>query len=235
MPGASSADFSERWTQRVIALWQTKLWLSVVISVGFWVPYLVLSRHAWLPVHSLPLTWIDRWAGFQPQPWAWVYESNFLVTGIVPWLITRRDVLRRYVLGFGLMAVVCFAIFLLFPVASPRPTGLDNSAFMLLFARVDGPLNAFPSLHAGSLVYSLALARRMFRGRLHPAVVVGGLLWGSLILFATLATKQHYAVDLLAGALIGCLADRVAWRHSSSEDSAEARIRRNVGTTSQVG
>ena len=183
MPGASSADFSERWARRVSALWQTKLWLSVMISVGFWVPYLVLSRHAWLPVHSLPLTWIDRWAGFQPQPWAWVYESNFLITGIVPWLITRRDVLRRYVLGFGLMAVVCFAIFLLFPVASPRPTGLDNSSFMLLFARVDGPLNAFPSLHAGSLVYSLALARRMFRGRLHPAVVVGGLLWGSLILF----------------------------------------------------
>ena len=235
MPDASSAETRSGCWWRIGTLWQTKLWLTLAGSIVFWTIYLFLSRHALLPIHTLPLTPLDRWAGFQPQPWAWVYESNFLITGIIPWLITTRETLRRYVIGLALLAGVNFAIFVLFPVAAPRPPELETSSFLLLFARIDGPLNAFPSLHAGTLIYTLALGWRLFGARLNPIIIGAMLVWAGLILFATLATKQHYAVDLLAGGALGWCADRFAWRHAPVEETASASKRRNMGATSQAG
>ena len=290
MPGASSDKLAVAW-RRVRTLWRTKTFLTAIISVLFWGPYLFLSRHAFFPVHELPLTWLDRWAGFQPSPWVWIYESVFLLTGTVPWLINTREGLRRYAAGFGGLAGICFLIFTLFPVAAPRPENLEANQLLIFITSLDGPLNAFPSLHAGCLVYTLALLRRMFGGsnlhsevpmvahasrvrdwasrpilraptnfiflkifvrrrfwrdaknrtrdacapqghhpvaistselRLNPLAVAALLVWAGLILFATLATKQHYAVDLLAGGLIGWFADWLAWRKSDAEKIASA-------------
>jgi membrane-associated phospholipid phosphatase len=235
MPGALSVEFRLHAWRRFTAFWQLKLWLTAVLNVLFWGFYLFLSRHAVLPVHTLPMTWLDRWAGFQPRPWAWVYESNFLLVGVVPWLIDSREELRRYVGGFALLSAVCFVVFALFPVASPRSANLGASPFLIFITRVDGPLNAFPSLHAGSLIYALAWARRMFGARLNPWVTALLLVWAALILFATLATKQHYALDLLAGGLIGWAAAWVAWRSPISGDMASIKTRRKSGVASQAG
>jgi membrane-associated phospholipid phosphatase len=208
MPGALSVEFPLHSWRRLTTLWREKLRLTAVLNVLFWGFYLFLSRHALLPVHTLPMTWLDRWAGFQPHLWAWVYESNFLLGGVFPWLIVSREELRRYAAGFALLSVVCFVVFALFPVASPRPANLEASPFLIFITRVDGPLNAFPSLHAGFVIYSLAWARRLSGRRLNLWVASLLLAWAALILFATLATKQHYALDLLAGGLIGWAA---AW------------------------
>lgn len=181
------------------------------------------------------MTILDRWAGFQPHPWAWVYESNFLLVGVVPWLIDSQRELRRYAAGFALLSVVCFVVFVLFPVASPRPENLEASPFLIFITRVDGPLNAFPSLHAGSLIYTLVWARRLCGGRLNLWVAVLLPAWAGLILFATLATKQHYAIDLLAGGLIGWAADWFAWRSPISGAMASMKTRRKSGVASHAG
>src|SRR5262245_30668558 len=147
--------------RRLTALWREKLLLTGAFNILFWTGYLLLSRHAFLPVRVLPMTWLDNWAGFRGHLWSVIYESNFLI-GLVPWFIVSREVLRRYVIGFALLSAVSFVIFVLFPVASPRPANLnDGGMFLIFITRVDGPLNAFPSLHAGTLVYTLALGRRM--------------------------------------------------------------------------
>jgi membrane-associated phospholipid phosphatase len=234
MPGESSAEFDTGWRKRILTIWRLKLGMTIVAGVLFWSLYLFLSRHAFFPIHTLPVTQLDALAGFQPQPWALVYESNFLLVGIIPWLITSRDSLRRYVAGFALLSGACFLIFALFPVASPRPANLDANPFLIFITRVDGPLNAFPSLHAGTLVYALALARRLFRGRLSPVVAGILLIWAGLILFATLATKQHYALDLLAGGMLGWAADWFAWRSASPCDIASANTPRKVTVSSQA-
>ncbi len=235
MPGASSAEFYVHWWQRFRVLWPAKLRLTAIVTVLFWGCYLFLSRHALFPIHPLPMMWLDKWAGFQPHPWAWVYESIFLLTSVIPWLMVSREELRRYVTGFALLSGVCFVVFALFPVASPRPANLEANAFLIFITRVDGPLNAFPSLHAGCLVYTLALASRLF-GRGRSSIVAALLLvWAGLILFSTLATKQHYALDLLAGGLIGWAADRFAWRNSGCGDMASASTPRKSGVVSQAG
>lgn len=235
MPGALSAEFQLRSWRRLKTLWQAKLGLTAVLNVFFWVFYLFLSRHAFLPVHALPMTFLDRWAGFQPHLWAWVYESNFLLVGVVPWLIDSQRELRRYAAGFALLSVVCFVVFVLFPVASPRPANLEASPFLIFITRVDGPLNAFPSLHASSLIYTLAWARRLCGARLNLWIAFLLLAWAALILFATLATKQHYAIDLLTGGLIGWAADWFAWCSPFFGAMASTRTRRKSDVASQAG
>jgi membrane-associated phospholipid phosphatase len=223
MPDVSSVDFGTGLWQRITALWPAKLCLTAILSICFWSFYLFLSRHALVQIHSLPMTFLDNWAGFQPTPWAWIYESNFIITGIIPWLIVSRTELRRYAIGFALLSALSFLIFAIFPVASPRPVNLEASETLIFITQVDGPLNAFPSLHAASLVYTIALARRLFGRQLKLSVLAGLLVWASLILFATLATKQHYAVDLLAGGLIGWLGDWFAWRKAGSVPMASIK------------
>jgi membrane-associated phospholipid phosphatase len=235
MPGASSVESRHLSLRRLTTLWQAKLRLTAVLNVLFWTLYLFLSRHAFLPVHTLPMTFLDRWAGFQPQLWAWVYESNFLLVGVVPWLIDSREELRRYAAGFALLSAICFVVFVIFPVASPRPANLEASSFLIFITRVDGPLNAFPSLHAGSLIYTLAWARRLCGARMNLWIAVLLLAWTALILFATLATKQHYAIDLLAGGLIGWAADWFASRGPISGAIASIKTRRKSGVASQAG
>lgn len=235
MPAVSSADSQLSWLVRVAALWREKLFLTIALNVLFWSVYFFLSRHALFQPHPLPMTRLDDWAGFRPYPWVWLYESNFLLVPAIPWLIVSREELRRCVLGFILLAFVSFAIFVIFPVASPRPADLGTNRFMLLIAQADGPFNAFPSLHASTLIYTLALAKRVFGRDLNPLVFGGLILWAALILFGTLATKQHYAIDLLAGGLIGLAADWLAWRNSSRDAIAVANTRRNNDVASQVG
>jgi membrane-associated phospholipid phosphatase len=235
MPAESSADSERAWVARIAALWREKLCLTVALNIVFWSAYFFLSRHAWFPTHLLPMTWLDNWAGFRPNPWVWIYESNFLLVPAIPWLIATGEELQRCIAGFILLAAVSFAIFVVFPVASPRPTDLGTNPFMLFIAQADGPLNAFPSLHASTLIYTIALAKRLFGRSLSPIVFAALILWAGLILFGTLATKQHYAIDLLAGGLIGLAADWAVWKNGSRGESAVAKTRRSNDVASQAG
>jgi membrane-associated phospholipid phosphatase len=235
MPAESSADPVTPLAQRIRTDWRLKLLLTIAVNILFWGPYLFLSRHAFRPVSTLPLTWIDRWIQFRPSPWAWVYESIFLLTGPIPWLIASRDQLRRYIKGFTLLASISFAGFILFPVASPRPGNAVGSEFLLFITSIDGPLNAFPSLHAGCLIYTLLLARRIFGRQWPPLVYLGLSVWGTLILYATIATRQHYALDLLAGGAVGLFADRLVWRGSRNACVAADSTRRKSPVESQRG
>lgn len=206
-----------------------------MVSVIFWSLYLFLSRNSIIKVHELPMTALDRWAGYHPSPWAWIYESIFLLTGVAPWLIVSREQLRRYLTGFAMLSLISFVVFVIFPVASPRPEGMEASAFLLFITHIDGPLNAFPSLHAGCLIFNLALIHRLFGRQLHPFISVALWIWAGLILFATLATKQHYAVDLLVGGLLGWVADWLAWKSFGAGDNAAVKTPRNKEATSQTG
>src|SRR5204863_4023174 len=126
--------------------------------------------------------------------------------------IARREMLWRYARGVGVMSVICFFVFVLYPVASPRPHAESRDAMFGAIVGLDGPLNAFPSLHAGFLVYTLGVPWLLFRNRARFAAIALALIWAAGVMYATIATRQHYALDLVAGATIGLLAYRLAWR-----------------------
>jgi hypothetical protein len=201
--------------RRARAALPLKLALSLALAVFFCVPYFILQATPLFPVRTLSLTWIDRAVAFSPG-WVWVYQSVYLLIAVVPWLATRRDVLLRYARGFVWLSSVAFACFLFVPVAGPRPAEVPSRGMFALLVSYDGPLNTFPSLHCGLAAYTIMLAAELSRDSL-PArrrqVVLGALvLWLLSICYATLATKQHYGVDIPPGILLGWLGHRWVWR-----------------------
>lgn len=192
-----------------------KIAVLLGLSVGICVPYFALQRIDAFPLRSVPVTLLDRWIDFAPA-WIWAYLSLGLLVPLAPLLATRRDELTRYAKGLALLCMPCFAAFLLFPVAGPRPAPPPAHEVYELLVAYDRPANSLPSLHAGLVVYSLLFAWRVLRdGLSRPArVALGGAgsLWGVLILYSTLATRQHWAVDLPAGMLLALSAHALAWR-----------------------
>ena len=108
------------------------------------------------------------------------------------------------------------------------------SGAMAVILGYDGTWNAFPSLHAGFLVYMARLAWRLFGGAAPGTVGLVTAAWGAAILYATIATRQHYAVDLAAGAAIGAAADWLAWS-SEGRRRAATTMERSRGVASQDG
>jgi membrane-associated phospholipid phosphatase len=193
-----------------------KVAVLLALSVGICIPYFSLQRVQLFPLRSVAQTALDDAIAFAPAGWIWVYLSIALLVPLGPLLATRRDELARYAKGLALLCAVSFVAFLLFPVEGPRPGGAAGSAAYDWIVSHDRTTNSLPSLHAGLAVYSLLFSYRVVRrdlaraGRaLLAAAAVG---WGILILYSTLATKQHQAVDLAGGILLACAAHAFAWR-----------------------
>ena len=128
----------------------------------------------------------------------WVYQSVYLLVSIVPWLSPSATELKRYARGFVLLSSAGFLFFLLLPIQGPRPDAVAADPMFRLLVSYDAPLNSFPSLHVGLSVYTVLFAAGMLSRR----AVAGLSIWAAAIAFAAIATKQHYAVDLPAGALL---------------------------------
>jgi membrane-associated phospholipid phosphatase len=199
------------------------VWLG--LAVGICVPYFTLQRLDWFPTRTLPQTPLDRWIPFEPG-WIGVYLSIALLVPLAPLCATRRDELARYARGLALLCLPCFAAFLLLPVEGPRPPAPQGAALYGLIVSVDRPANSFPSLHAGLAVYSLLFLARVLRDAGAGAgprawLRTLGLVWGALILYSTLATRQHWFLDLPAGVLLAWGAHALVWRDDALRRYAE--------------
>ena len=188
-----------------------KIGLTLGLALAFCVPYFALQRFPLRPPQTLALSALDAWVPFRPG-WAVVYQSLYLLMPAVAWMADSAESLRRYARGFVALAAAGFAVFLAFPVAGPRPVASEAGLYGLL-VRYDAPLNSFPSLHVALAAYSLLFAQHLLAG---AAPATRGLLWPgagwtAAIAYATLATKQHYAVDLPPGLLLALVAHRWAF------------------------
>ena len=214
--------------RRLVRHGRRKLVLLAVLPALFCLGYFTLQHVTLFAPTTFPLTALDRAIEFAPH-WIYAYQSLYLLMPIAPLLATRRAQLDRYTEGFWWLAAAGFLIFLCYPVASPRPDGMTGVAAFDLLTSFEGKLNAFPSLHAGLLTYSLIFARWAFPSEISTplgrALFFSGLLWGGAILYATLATKQHYAVDLPAGIVLAWLSHHgsgytIRLRRSESHERA---------------
>ncbi len=200
-------------------LWREKAALTFGLAAFFCAGYFGLQQADLFPPYPIPLTGPDRWIGFRPE-WTGVYQSIYLLLPVTPWLAATPAELRVYARGFLLLSVVSFAVFSLFPVEAPRPVEhAPGHALFNLLTAYEGRLNAFPSLHAGLIAYSIFFGERISRGTSRPrrALLLAGLsFWGAAILFAALAVKQHYWIDLPAGIGLAWVCHRAAWRSGNS-------------------
>ena len=184
---------------RLKAHWRFKLIAGAIIVIAFFIGYFLLLRYHIFPVREMPTTTLDRLIAFQPGALP-LYLSLYLYLPIAPWLLEDKRDLNACCLAFSGLCLVGLLIFLFWPTAIPRP---DSAAYRPLIA-IDGRGNACPSLHAAFAVFSAICIDRLAR-RLGDRGLARSLswLWCLGILYSTLATKQHVAVDMVAGIALG--------------------------------
>ena len=193
-----------------------KVRLTILLTLFFCVPYVTFQHVLSLDAGRLPLSAIDRAVPFMPS-WVWVYQSVYVLMYGVPWCAVSADDLRRYARGFVMQATIGFLFFLLLPIEAPRPNVVPDDPMFRVLLMYDGLVNSFPSMHVGLAVYSVLFAARASDGHMTPRarrLMLSALwIWVASIAFSTLATKQHYFVDLPAGAVLAWVCERWVWRH----------------------
>lgn len=196
--------------RRLRTLLAQKLWMALGLNLLVCIPYFSLQHVVLRPVTWIPASALDRAIPFSEAS-VWLYQSFYLFMPVAPMLMSRAGQLRRYALGMLAMSLGANVVFLIFPTAIVRPDPAGAGALYRTLVSYDAPLNAFPSLHAAFALFSAlcctAVAREMRLARGWPAAAW---LWALAILYATLATKQHVALDLAGGALLAGLASPLA-------------------------
>lgn len=189
--------------QRLRTLWLAKA-VSTMLGIGvFLIVYFVLLRHPVFPVTTMPLTAIDRWIAFEPQALP-LYLSLWFYLSIAPALLKDDRELLSYGLATLAMSVAGFVIFLFWPTAVPKAAvdwSLHPSVSFL--KAIDLAANACPSMHvAFALFTALWLQRLLGEMRLPLPLHAISWLWCTGIVYSTLATRQHVALDVLGGAVL---------------------------------
>jgi len=192
-----------------------KIAMFLALAVGIVVPYFSLQRFQLFPPRAPFVTPLDAAIPFSPG-WAAVYLSVCGLVPLFPLLATRREDVWRYLRGLLVLCLPCFALFLFFPMPGPRPDAAGAGGTYGWVVGVDATWNAFPSLHAGLVLYSFLYGWRAVARDLGPRgralFALGSVLWGAAILYGTLATKQHWVADLPPAFVLAWLAHGYAWR-----------------------
>lgn len=186
---------------------QSELKLKLVLLVGLnlvvYVPYYFFQRHHFFPTTSMLFGFFDLVIPFSSNA-IWLYLSIYLLIPIGPFLMNRRKQIFRYAAGIIFISLLADVIFLFRPTVCPRPVIARTSIAYQIFTKIDNDYHAFPSLHAAFAVYS-ALCGGLVLRELGSRNFwrIGLWLWAFLILYATLATKQHVIADIIAGSALG--------------------------------
>jgi len=180
----------------------TKVWAAnVLILFVFWAGgYMLigeLASHG--PFDSLQ-TRVDNRFPLIPQ-WVFVYLSVYFLFLLPFFHINNPRRLVTMDLAQLVTLTVCYVMFVVYPVAAPRPevTPRDFSTIILsILQGADPSWNCFPSTHCSTCtIAALALVRE------HRLLGAWALVSTAAICLSTLFTVQHYVLDVIAGVLLG--------------------------------
>jgi len=183
------------------------------IGLFFGAYFYLLNEPAYPPT-VMPITVLDRLIGFQPLALP-LYLSLWVYVSLPPALLATR----RELYGYGMaMAGTCLAglmVFYLWPTAVPA-ADIDWARYpdVAFLKSMDASGNAFPSLHVATAVFSGIWLHRLLRRFGVPLwMFILNWAWCIGIVYSALATRQHVAVDVLAGLVLGVLAAGLSLRH----------------------
>ncbi|WP_223871558.1 phosphatase PAP2 family protein [Candidatus Dactylopiibacterium carminicum] len=198
----------DQWWSRFMSVLCKQFWLKSLGTMGFtaafFVAYIYLLKNPAYPVTEVPLTWLDRVVPFSPLALV-PYLSLWAYVSLPPLFLVNASELISYGLRIGAVCLLGLLIFHFWPTAVP-PADIDWARYpgVAFLKGVDAAGNACPSLHVATAVFSAVWLQRLLCESGAPRYLVWvNLLWCGLIVWSTLATRQHVALDAYGGALLG--------------------------------
>lgn len=179
-----------------------QLTLSVFLIVGVYQFYFWCQRNPLTEPRELRLA-LDDLIPYRPN-WVWIYSFLYypviLYTNII---IQSPREFTHLAMSYLLLLALQMAVFVSFPVVTPeewRPQHAPETyseRFLSFVQRLDARSNSFPSMHTSVATLTA----------LHLLPSLGAWAWAFPVLIglSCLFTKQHYLIDLPAGAGLGAL------------------------------
>jgi membrane-associated phospholipid phosphatase len=206
-----TSDLQLLWERFRQHFWLKTFGVTAFISL-FFVAYFRILNFPVFPVTVMPLTALDHWIPFTPLALI-LYVSLWIYVAFAPVMMTTRRDLYAFGWEAGGVAVVGLGIFFFWPTVIPI-LEIDWSlhpGFEFL-KTVDASGNACPSLHVAFSVFTAMRFQETLREiNARPRLTVLNWLWCLGIVYSTLAIKQHVAVDVFAGAVLGVIGAKVHW------------------------
>lgn len=205
------------WYRQVAAAISMHVYLkgigtTLFIGVFFAAYFYLLKEPAFL-VTVMPITRLDRLIGFMPQALP-VYLSLWVYVSLPPALLATRRELYGYALSMTATCLAGLIVFYCWPTAVPAAQ-IDWALYpdMDFLKSMDASGNACPSLHVTTAVFSGIWLHRLLRRFGAPLwILIVNCTWCIGIVYSTLATRQHVALDVLAGLALGGLAAYLSLR-----------------------
>lgn len=193
-----------RLRQRLLLYWPLKAFgTSLFMLVFFWAYFSILNHPRAAPV-VIPVIWLDQWIAFTPAAFP-VYASLWVYVSLPTALMGNMRPLIQFAVWMGAMCLFCLALFWLFPTQTPE-SGIDwkNYPGLVLIKSVDAAGNACPSLHVASAVFCALWLHRILAQAATPAALRWlSALQCAAIVWSTMASMQHVALDVMSGAAVG--------------------------------
>lgn len=188
--------------------------LGIPAFIGlFFVAYFYLLKNPAYPITEMPVIWLDRLIDFQPRALP-LYLSVWGYVSLPPALLATRHELGKYAIAMAGTCLAGLIVFCFWPTAVPV-ANIDWAQFpdMAFLKSIDASGNACPSLHVATAVFSGVWLHHLLRRFGVPSwILVFNWVWCTGIVYSTLATRQHVAVDALAGLALGGLTAWLALR-----------------------
>jgi membrane-associated phospholipid phosphatase len=203
------ATVASRWRTIVQAVTRPyPVTLPMVVFVALIPFYIVIARLVAGRTLHAPVTQLDALLPLVPL-WALVYGVVYLFLIVLPVFVVRHPThIRRTVYAYLTVWLAAYVCFLVYPTVAPRPASVSGAGFAVwglhFLYDADPPYNCFPSLHVAHAFVSALTCYR-----LHRSLGIVALICAALVAVSTLFTKQHYVADVVAGALLACVAYRL--------------------------
>ena len=205
---------TETWThelgRRVRTLLVLKMLANLSGIAAFFYAYFWIMRHPLSAATVIPVIWIDDLVPFSPQSF-FLYASLWVYVALGSLFTKDGRELAAWAAACFSMIIVGLGIFMALPTKVPD-FAVDWSQYPSLefLKAVDASGNALPSLHAAFAVFTgVVLHGQLTAIRAPRALLACNALWCLGIVYSAIATRQHVALDVIAGSVLAGVASIV--------------------------
>jgi membrane-associated phospholipid phosphatase len=195
------------WTHELGRRTRTLLVLKMLANLSgiavFFYAYFWVMRHPLSAATAIPVTWIDDLVPFSPQAF-FLYASLWVYVALGSVFTKDGRDLAAWAAACFAMIVIGLGIFMALPTKVPD-FAIDWSQYPSLefLKAVDASGNALPSLHAAFAVFTAVVLHGQLTAIHAPRVLLAcNVLWCLGIVYSAVATRQHLALDVVAGAVL---------------------------------